>query len=90
MKVEKRELKGKYKKLCYCISAILFENDSQGTNDDEYEPEAGTILPRFPEAETINDVQRIVYEEFWHWFGEAGDIEDSGYGVDVLKNLKRR
>lgn len=80
MKIEKHELKGRYKKLYYCISEILFENDLQGinfgTNDDEYEPEVGTILPRLAETETIEDVQRVVYEEFGHWFGEPGDIED--------------
>jgi len=80
MKIEKHELKGRYKKLYYCISAILFENDLQGinfgTNDDEYEPEVGTILPRLTETETIEDIQRVVYEEFGHWFGEPGDLED--------------
>ncbi len=80
MKIEKHELKGRYKKLYYCISAILFENDLQGinfgSNDDEYEPEVGTILPRLKEAQSITDVQRIVHEEFGVWFGEPGDIEN--------------
>lgn len=80
MKTEKREFKGKYKELFHSISEILFENDLQGinfeTNEDEYDPEAGTILPRLRQTNTIEDVQHIVHEEFGRWFGDAGNIED--------------
>lgn len=41
---------------------------SKGTPDDEYDPEVSTILPRLREAKSSDDVQRIVHEEFVHWF----------------------
>ncbi len=48
-----------------------------GCPDDEYAPEAGTILPRLREAYSAADVQRIAHEEFTHWFSPAvaGPIE---------------
>ena len=80
MKIDKSTLKGRYKKLYYCVSAILFENDIEninfGSNDDEYEPEAGTILPRLPEAESAADVQVIIKEEFNVWFGHERELEE--------------
>jgi hypothetical protein len=36
---------------------------------DEYEPEAGTIVPRLKEARDVEDVERILHEEFVTWFG---------------------
>ena len=39
-----------------------------GTPKDEYDIEVGTILPRLHEATSARDVQRIVHEEFVHWF----------------------
>ena len=72
--MERYQLKGKYKKLYYCINGILFENDLMGidpTDDDEYELEAGTILPGLNEAETAEEVHRIVCETFDHSFGGA-------------------
>ena len=80
MRVDKRALSGKYKKLYYCVSRILFENDIEGinfeTNDDEYEPEVETILPRLPETETIEDIQQVLQEEFNRWFGSNRELDE--------------
>jgi hypothetical protein len=48
-----------------------------GAPDHEYEPEAGTLVPRLREAASTADVQRIVHQEFVRWFGEdiAGPFE---------------
>jgi hypothetical protein len=59
----------------YCFgttrSAFSFEH-----NTDEYQPEAETIALRLSDAVTQHDVQRIVHEEFVHWFGDtAGPYE---------------
>ena len=62
------------------VSAALFAADpvgiNFGDNTDEYDPEAGTILPRLKEAHSADDVQVILFEEFFRWFGKesAGDI----------------
>ena len=56
------------------VSRLLREADPIrliviGAPDDEYDPEVSTILPRLREAKSPDDVQRIVHEEFVHWFG---------------------
>jgi hypothetical protein len=47
---ERKALSGTYKRLFTEVSAILFRHDPIGINfegnTDEYDPEAGTILPR--------------------------------------------
>jgi hypothetical protein len=62
------------------VSAALFAADpvgaNFGTNTDEYDPEAGTILSRLQDAHSADDVQVIVYEEFCRWVGkpDAGEV----------------
>ena len=78
---ERAALKQKYGELFAKVSAVLFELDPMGinfeSNTDEYEPEAGTIIPRLTEVSTPQDVEVIVHEEFSRWFGdeEAGPRE---------------
>lgn len=57
------------------VLEILFRYDLIGianpANPDaatEYEPEAGTIVPRIREAQRASDVAAIVDEEFTRWF----------------------
>jgi hypothetical protein len=73
---ERGAIKRTYGELFSAISALLFEDDPIGidfeSNTDEYEPEAGTIIPRLHSANSAQDVENIVYEEFSRWFG-AGD-----------------
>lgn len=82
IKSERSELRRRYSRLFDKVSSILFEADLKGinfeTNTDEYEPEAGTILPRLTSAKSVDDVALIVYEEFCKWFGddEAGSVSD--------------
>lgn len=59
---------------------------AKGTPDDEYDPEVSTILPRLREAKSPDDVQRIVHEEFVHWFSAeiAGPAEQY---ADVSKKI---
>lgn len=71
-------LKQQWGALFTTVAAILFELDPMGinfeSNTDEYEPEAGTIIPRLAQASNPQDVETIVHEEFCRWFGvdEAG------------------
>ena len=51
-----------------------------GSNADEYEPEVGTVLPRLEAAGFVDDVARILREEFGAWFGAAFD----GRSIDRL------
>lgn len=77
---ERRKLKAIYGDLFVTTAALLFRYDPIGinydTNDDEYEPEVGTILPRLKGCQSESDVCRIVHEEFERWFGvDAGTQE---------------
>ena len=76
-----QSLKAAYGRLYSDVSRLLREADplgliAMGAPDDEYDPEVSTILPRLREANAVVDVQRIVHEEFVHWFGAdiAGPI----------------
>jgi hypothetical protein len=80
MSVERDALKLQFGSLFDEVSAALFAADplgiNSGRNTDAYDPEAGTILPRLPEAHSADDVQVIVHEEFCRWFPreQAGAI----------------
>lgn len=54
------------------ILKLLHESDpariNYGDNQDEYEPEVRTILPRLHSALSLDDVHTIVHEEFLRWF----------------------
>lgn len=74
-----KEIKTAYGKLFSAVSEALFQADPIGIcfgeNSDEYDPEAGTIIPRLKTANSAQGVQAIIYEEFRNWFGAdtAGD-----------------
>jgi len=69
---ERRHLRQHYTSLYDDVSSILFRHDPIGinfeTNTDEYDPEVGTILPRLKEANSEEDLIRIIHEEFVRWF----------------------
>jgi hypothetical protein len=59
------------------ISDAMFRIDPIGINfeenKDEYDPEAGTVIPRLPACTSEDDVTSVLHQEFQHWFGQAGD-----------------
>ena len=60
------------------VSAILFECDPIGINfednTDEYDPEAGSIIPRLSDCSSEADTRKMIHEEFTRWFSDtAGD-----------------
>ena len=67
-----RELTVRYEQLTGDVEALLYRHDpigiAFGDNPDEYSPEAGSIVPRLLDVTTVEDVQRIVHEEFVRWF----------------------
>lgn len=78
---ERRRLKVEYGEIFNSIAALLFRHDPMGINfdinTDEYEPEAGTILPRLRTCHSADDVRQVVHGEFVRWFdaGNAGPLE---------------
>jgi hypothetical protein len=70
---ERRQLRAQYGLLFDSVAALLFRHDPIGIafdneNIDEYEPEAGTILPRLRSCESPADALRAIHEEFVRWF----------------------
>ena len=69
---ERRQLKAQYGELFNAVSALLYREDPIGinfeVNPDEYDPEAGTILPRLCGCQAEEDVLCVVHEEFVRWF----------------------
>jgi broad specificity phosphatase PhoE len=84
-------LKAAYGALYTEVSRLMREADpirliAIGAPEDEYDVELRTILPRLREAKSADDVQRIVHEEFVHWFSAeiAGPAEQY---AEVSKNI---
>ena len=77
---ERERLKSEYQELFSEVEEILLKHDPMdinfGDNTDEYDPEVGTILPRLKEANSVDDVARIIHEEFCKWF----DMDDEEVG----------
>ena len=69
---QRRRFKAEYGELFDSTAALLFRHDPAGINFDEntneYEPEAETILPRLHNCQSVEDVARVVHEEFVRWF----------------------
>lgn len=78
IQAKRTKLKKNYRELYQSVSEVLFRHDPIGinfeTNDDEYEPEVDTILPRLKNCDCAEDVLDVVHEEFIKWFDE--DIAD--------------
>lgn len=72
--MDRKAAKQQYGALFTEVASLLLEADpigiNFGDNPDEYEPEAGTILPRLSIATTAKDTQEIIYDEFCRWFGQ--------------------
>jgi hypothetical protein len=75
---DRRRLKAEYGELFDAVSVLLYRHDpigiNFGDNQDEYEPEAGTILPRLRSCQSEVDAIRVVHEEFVRWF----DADNAG------------
>lgn len=55
------------------VSALFFRHDPVGINfgddnQDEYDPEAGSVIPRLISCQDVQDVERVLHEEFVRWF----------------------
>ena len=72
---ERRQLKAKYRDLFDSTAELLFRHDPVGinfeVNPDEYQAEAGSILPRLHGCQSADDVCRVVHVEFVRWFDTA-------------------
>jgi len=67
------QLRAEYGAIFDEVVEALFDTDplalNFGTNTDEYEPEATTIVPRLRACASLGRVRTVVHEAFVHWFG---------------------
>ena len=86
----RKRARTEYGELFDSVAALLFKHDPIGinfqTNTDEYEPEARTILPRLKDCHSVDDLQKIVHEEFVKWFGPA-DAGPSHHYRDIASEI---
>ncbi len=83
MSSDRQAIKRQYGKFFDDVSAALFEADPIGLNfednSDEYDPEAGTIIPRLKTTKCAEDVEIIINEEFVRWFGDEYAAKNNEY-----------
>jgi len=66
------------------VLKVLFQHDPIGicnhdTGASQYSIEVDTILPRLERALSVEDVHKIVHEEFVYWFNATGERSASKY-----------
>jgi hypothetical protein len=72
LRAEREALKNEYAALFATVSALMYEHDpigiNFGDNPDEYEPEAGTVIPRLESCRDATELTDVLHEEFCRWF----------------------
>lgn len=86
-------LSKEYRDLFTAVRSALAKADpikllELGAPTDEYDAEISTILPRLREAKSLDDVERIVHEEFVRWFS-ASVAGDRGTYLSVSREIWR-
>jgi phosphatidylserine/phosphatidylglycerophosphate/cardiolipin synthase-like enzyme len=73
----------------------MFKHDLVGINfddnTDEYDAEAGTVIPRLASCSSVEDLARVLHEEFLAWFGAetAGEVSAYRALANEIWQLKR-
>ncbi len=97
MEIRKKEIK-EYENLLNSITEILSRHDpigiSFGEIDNEYEPEAKTILHKLDRYNSVEDVIKMVHQDFKSWFfpeiaGEAENYQKIAEEIWILWSSNR-
>jgi hypothetical protein len=90
MRLQRQALRSMHKEVYEEILKILCRHDPIGIchtgrprREEAYDPEVGTILPRLNKALSVEDVRRIVYEEFSRWFNVAAGEETKYQQISI-------
>ncbi len=66
-------IRQRHPSLFAAVSEAMFRHDpigiNFGDNRDEYDAEAGTVLPRLSGCASGDEVEKVLREEFSRWFG---------------------
>ena len=72
-RIARNEVQVKDPKFFAAVSKAMFDLDPVGINftenTDEYDAEAGTVIPRLAVCRSTEDVAQVLLEEFRIWFG---------------------
>lgn len=87
---KKRKILEKHEPLLFKkVVEILFKHDPMGidyeVNTNEYEPEAGTIIPRLATCSKLIEARKVIYEEFIRWFYD--DVGSESEYTEVAKEI---
>lgn len=67
------------------VSEAMFRHDpvgiNFGDNTDEYDAEAGTVIPRLGSCMSAGDAEIVLHEEFVQWFGADTAGERARYSA---------
>jgi len=88
----KTKIRTQHPLLLKVISSILIECDPMclnfGTNDDEYDPEAISIISELNVAKNAEDAADIVIVQFRNWFGrDLSPYKDNGKFKQMSKRI---
>ena len=70
---ERERIRQTHPTLFAAVSGAMFHRDpveiNYHFNTDEYDAEAGTVIPRLKDCASAEDVASVLHEEFVRWFG---------------------
>ncbi|MBU7574181.1 MAG: hypothetical protein KAF64_12550 [Hydrogenophaga sp.] len=71
--VERERVRQAHPELFAAVSGAMFRRDpveiNYHFNTDEYDAEAGTVIPRLQDCQSAQEVAAVLHEEFVRWFG---------------------
>ena len=88
-RVEREKVRSQDPQFFEAVSRVMFDRDPMGinfeTNTDEYDSEAGTVIPRLNTCASAADVATVLHEEFTKWFEETAGTRDRY--VELAKDI---
>lgn len=70
---EREQVRQAHPALFAAVSGAMFRHDpveiNYHFNTDEYDAEAGTVIPRLKDCASVEAVATMLHEEFARWFG---------------------
>jgi hypothetical protein len=70
---EREQVRQAHPALFAAVSGAMFRHDpveiNYQFNTDEYDAEAGTVIPRLKDCASSDELASVLHEEFVRWFG---------------------
>lgn len=89
-RIARDQVRTKNPELFAAVSKAMFQRDPISinfkTNTDEYDAEAGTVIPRLKSCSSSQEVATVLHEEFVRWFGAETAGPPTRY-VELSKDI---